>query len=667
MKPLRENVPARAVNCLPAMNCKHEIGSPPGNNSLVRAMQTTKMKTGNVGGDATEWTRQSRGADDESDRESGSGTFMKTQWLAMHGRRFGFIVLGLSLLLSPGLNRVQAGAISGSYSDIPLGSVVDLTAAGPADWVHWGLESETSLNRKMFVPAQISDYTPLLGLDGYVQFFQYPDNWNGYSWSDGMPNLSAINSTTGLYAYSAPVAEGVGFEITAPADTRQRTLRVYVGVYSGEGEITATLSDNSATPYVESSLSHNNNGVSRIYIINYAADSAAQSLRVSWRLAKKLGGLLQSPNVTLQAAALATPGINVPPGITLLAPTNTTQFLLGQPIPIVASCGDVDGNVTNVTFFRDVMAIGETTNSPHQLTWTNAPSGIHRLTAVATDDAGESTTSPPIEIVVHGTDGFLAGALNSPPPGSVDLTFEGTSDWIHWGLASANSLDRNATVSPLITTFTQLGTNPRQQLPDSSTLWLWANGSPTLNNAGSTSGIFVYGKTNGFELAIPATPQPQMLKVYAGLYGAQIGFRAHLSDFSAPAHYDTLSSPLNTVDGVFTVQFASASPGQTLFVRLQTEKLLDLLYGNLRLMSATLQVDNSIVPPFRLLDPRRVGEDFLFSFNTLTNHSYLVEWSDTLTPPSWMPLTNYPGTGSRVTITNAITAPGARFYRVTTQ
>jgi hypothetical protein len=574
---------------------------------------------------------------------------------------------GLSLLFSCGQAQVRAGSIFGSYSDLPLGSVVDLTAAGPADWVHWGLESETSLNRKTFVPAQISGYTALVGVDGYVQFFRYPDNGNGYSWSDGTPNLSATNSTTGLFAYSAPVAEGVGFEFTAPADTRPRILRVYVGVYSGQGQITATLSDNSATPYVESTLSHNENGVSRVYVLNYAANSVGQTLRVSWQLLKKQGGLLQSPNVTLQAAALATPGINVPPGITLLAPTNTTQFLLGQPIPITASCGDVDGNVTNITFFHDGVAIGETTNSPQQLAWTNAPAGIHRLTAVATDDDGESTTSLPIEIVVHGPGGFLAGAFNSPPPGLVDLTLEGTSDWIHWGLASANSLDRNATFPPLFTTVTQLGTNSLQQLTDSPTLWLWANGSPTWNNAGSTSGIFVYGKTNGFELAIPATPQPQMLKVYTGLYGAQIGFRAHLSDFSAPAYYDTLSSPLNTVDGVFTVQFAAASPGQTLFVCVQNEKLLDLLYGNLRLMTATLQVDNSIVLPFRLLDPRRVGEDFLFSFDTLTNHSYLIEWSDTFTPPNWMPLTNFPGDGSRVTITNAILAPGTRFYQVTTQ
>jgi hypothetical protein len=591
---------------------------------------------------------------------------MKTQGLFLRACRYGSVIFRLSLLLLSSSAKLEAGSLSGSYSNLAFGSVVDLTAAGPADWVHWGLLSETSVNRKALVPAQIANYTPIVGVDGYVQYFRYADNWNGYSWTDGSPTLSATNTTTGLWAYSYPVAEGVGFELTAPADARPRILKVYVGVFSGQGEINASLSDNSATPYVESSLSQNGNGVSRVYTLNYAANSPGQTLRVRWRLLKKQGGATQSPNVSLQAAALATPGINVPPGVTLLAPTNTTQVLLGEPISIIANGGDIDGSVTNVTFFSDGVNIGQTTNTPPSLTWPNAPLGIHQLTAVATDDVGESTTSPPIEVVVHGSDGFLAGSSNSPPA-LTDLSLEGTLDWVHWGLASANSLDRNANVLPLITNLAQLGSNPLQELTDSPTLWSWTNGTPTLNNPGSSSGVFVFGRTNGFILAIPATPQLQKLKIYAGLYGAEVGFKAYLSDFSAPVYYDTFSSAYDTLDRTYTLQFASGSPGQTLFVRLENQAMLDLVYGNLRLMSATLQVEDSLVLPFRLLNPMRVGNDFLFSFDTLTNHSYVVEWSDNLALSSWSPLTNFPGNGGRVTITNTITSPGAGFYRVTTQ
>ena len=575
--------------------------------------------------------------------------------------------LWLVILFSTVAGSVRAGSISGSYSNLPVGAAVDLTVAGSADWVHWGLVTETSINRKMPVAPRISDYTLLVGSDGYAQVLSYADNANGYSWSDGSPVLSVTNTTTGVWAYSLPVGEGTGFAISAPADTRPRTLKVYVGVFSGQGEITATLSDNSATPYVESSLSYSGNGASRVYVLNYAANSAGQELRVAWRLKKKQGGATQSPNVTLQAAALDTPGINVPPGVQLTAPSNTAQFLTGQPISIAANSGDVDGSVTNLAFFAGGTKIGEFTNSPYSMNWVGAPPGLYQLTAVVTDNTGESSTSPPVEVVVHGTGGFLSGSVNSPPPSALDLSVEGTLDWTHWGLTSPTSLDRNANVLPVIPSYTQIGTNPVQRLTDSFTTWIWTNGNPTLNNAGSRSGIFVYGRKDGMELMIPASIHPMKLRIYAGLYGAQIGFRAYLSDFSAPAYYGTLSSAFETVDGMFTVQFASASPGQMLVVRLENQALLDPLFGNLRLMSATLQVDDSVVLPVLLTSPMRVGNDFLFSFQTLSNRTYTIEGTDDPANSPWVGLTNFPGTGEVVTFTNALAPPDTHFYRVLSQ
>jgi len=157
-----------------------------------------------------------------------------------------------------------------------------------------------------------------------------------------------------------------------------------------------------------------------------------------------------------------------------------------------------------------------------------------------------------------------------------------------------------------------------------------------------------------------------MLKIYAGLYGAQIGFRAWLSDFSAPVYYGSLTSAYNTLDGVLAVRFASASPDHFLILQLENQVLLDSLFGNLRLMSATLQVDDSIVLPVRLMDPMRVGNEFVFSFETQSNRTYTVEALDACAAPPWT-LTNLAGSGGTVTLTNTISTPGARFYRVTAQ
>src|SRR6266542_2035426 len=75
-----------------------------------------------------------------------------------------------------------AGTITGSFSPIATGSNVDLSIAGKTDWVHWGLVTESSLNRKWGVTPLISDYT-VLGT-GSVFVYQYSDNNNGYTWHD---------------------------------------------------------------------------------------------------------------------------------------------------------------------------------------------------------------------------------------------------------------------------------------------------------------------------------------------------------------------------------------------------------------------------------------------------------------------------------------------------
>jgi hypothetical protein len=63
----------------------------------------------------------------------------------------------------------------------------------------------------------------------------------------------------------------------------------------------------------------------------------------------------------------------------------------------------------------------------------------------------------------------------------------------------------------------------------------------------------------------------------------------------------------------------------------------------------------------------RVGDDFLFSFQTLSNHTYSVEYLDDLANPPWVPLTNLPGTDGMVTFTNALSPEEGRFFRVVAQ
>src|SRR5689334_22953180 len=79
-------------------------------------------------------------------------------------------------------SQVKAGTIIGSVNPIPAGTNIDLTLLGESDWVHWGLYTSSSINRKEGVQAQISDFSTFGDLPGSdVPSYQYSDNFNGYT------------------------------------------------------------------------------------------------------------------------------------------------------------------------------------------------------------------------------------------------------------------------------------------------------------------------------------------------------------------------------------------------------------------------------------------------------------------------------------------------------
>src|SRR6266568_3284397 len=213
-------------------------------------------------------------------------------------------------------HRIAAGTLNASLSTLPSGAIINLTAAGPVDWVHWGLYTDTSLDRKGGVAPQISSFNPVYNSsdsNAYAFVYQYSDNPNGYSWSDGTPTASVTNTTTGVWAYGLPQI-GTGFEISVPADTSVRTLKVYVGVFAAVGRFVASLSDGSAASYTNSSLNSIRTTQNGVYSLEYPANSPGQTLTVRWTLE-----LFHEPsgNVTLQSAALTATNANNPPFVSI--------------------------------------------------------------------------------------------------------------------------------------------------------------------------------------------------------------------------------------------------------------------------------------------------------------------------------------------------------------
>ncbi|MEM9686998.1 MAG: Ig-like domain-containing protein, partial [Bacteroidota bacterium] len=96
---------------------------------------------------------------------------------------------------------------------------------------------------------------------------------------------------------------------------------------------------------------------------------------------------------------------NAAPTSTITSPGNNATFTAGDDISITADASDSDGNVVNVEFFQGNVKLGEDATSPYSFSWTNVAAGTYTLTAVATDNEGESTTSSSVAIDVQAAPG----------------------------------------------------------------------------------------------------------------------------------------------------------------------------------------------------------------------------------------------------------------------
>ncbi|MDE3066982.1 MAG: hypothetical protein KGJ60_05450 [Verrucomicrobiota bacterium] len=123
---------------------------------------------------------------------------------------------------------------------------------------------------------------------------------------------------------------------------------------------------------------------------------------------------------------------NIPPDVNIVHPTNGETFFGPTNIFLSASAFDPDGSyysVTNVEFFAGTNDLGPGWElpimsmpfigyqPPYEFNWPGVLPGDYALTAVATDDGGDATTSAPVNITV----------LPGPPPTNLPPVVEMTS------------------------------------------------------------------------------------------------------------------------------------------------------------------------------------------------------------------------------------------------
>jgi hypothetical protein len=179
-----------------------------------------------------------------------------------------------------------------------------------------------------------------------------------------------------------------------------------------------------------------------------------------------------------------------------------------------------------------------------------------------------------------------------PSPAAVDLTAEGTSDWVHWGYSSASDFDHKATGNAQISSFQQVGINAPTQYGDNLVIYRWDDGlngngrHAATSQTGTTTGVYVL--TGGLSISAPADTTARRLRVYVGQLNATGQLDVSLSDNSAPAVSDHSYTSMNgnAINVEYVITYRASSPGQVVKVNWT---ILNSSLGNVTLQSATLQ------------------------------------------------------------------------------
>jgi hypothetical protein len=137
------------------------------------------------------------------------------------------------------------------------------------------------------------------------------------------------------------------------------------------------------------------------------------------------------------------------PTVSVTSPIAAEIFTPGSAITLQANAASSGtGTIKSVAFYSSVTTtsnnlIGVASASPWAFQWTNVPAGTYSITAVATDDLGQSTTSNPVAITVaansivanpttltvqQGGTGTFTVVLSAQPTANVTVAVAGSGD-----------------------------------------------------------------------------------------------------------------------------------------------------------------------------------------------------------------------------------------------
>ncbi|CAB1059476.1 hypothetical protein D1BOALGB6SA_4238 [Olavius sp. associated proteobacterium Delta 1] len=119
--------------------------------------------------------------------------------------------------------------------------------------------------------------------------------------------------------------------------------------------------------------------------------------------------------------------VNEPPTISLTAPAEDTTVILDDIVTVSVDAADSDGSVAWVEFYANGNRINLDSSAPYSYDWSPPVHGTYVITARATDNDGDTTTSQSVTVDV------VASPNNQPPTVEITSPHDNAKVYRRWG------------------------------------------------------------------------------------------------------------------------------------------------------------------------------------------------------------------------------------------
>lgn len=173
----------------------------------------------------------------------------------------------------------------------------------------------------------------------------------------------------------------------------------------------------------------------------------------------------------------------------------------------------------------------------------------------------------------------------STVPENVNLSAEGTIDWVHWGEQGTYTLERNANGGFAILEDTPGPSRRRHTL--STETFRWSGGRPLASAKGVTSGVRACDAGSGFTLSAPAGTRTSTLNLYVGMMAGRGSLEIRLSTGGKVVTDSWEQTGDSMATAFYTVSYTASGTGK-ISLKWITDESFDEDCGGVALQAATL-------------------------------------------------------------------------------